>query len=43
MESAPAIGLIAHVDTSPEVTATGVNPQVHEGYDGGVIEPTAKE
>ena len=37
VESAPAIGLIAHVDTSPDVTATGVKPQVHEGYDGGVI------
>jgi tripeptide aminopeptidase len=37
VESAPAIGLIAHVDTSPDVTGTGVKPQVHEGYDGGVI------
>jgi tripeptide aminopeptidase len=36
--SAPAIGLIAHVDTSPDVTGTGVKPQVHEAYDGGVIE-----
>ena len=36
--SAPVIGYIAHVDTSPDVTATGVNPIVHEGYDGGVIE-----
>ncbi|HUQ21555.1 MAG TPA: peptidase T [Gaiellaceae bacterium] len=37
-DSTPAIGLIAHVDTSPDVTGTGVNPQVHEGYDGGTIE-----
>ena len=37
-EAAPAIGLIAHVDTSPDVTGTCVDPQVHEGYDGGVIE-----
>jgi len=37
-EGAPAIGLIAHVDTSPDVTGTGVNPLVHEGYDGGTIE-----
>ena len=37
-ESAPAIGLIAHVDTSPDVTGTGVDPQVHRGYDGGRIE-----
>ena len=38
VESAPAIGLIAHVDTSPDVTGTGVQPQVHEAYDGRVIE-----
>jgi tripeptide aminopeptidase len=38
VESAPAIGLIAHVDTSPDVTGTDVKPQVHEAYDGGVIE-----
>ena len=38
VESAPAIGYIAHVDTSPDVTGTGVNPQVHEAYDGGTIE-----
>ena len=37
-EGAPAIGLIAHVDTSPDVTGTGVNPLVHDGYDGGTIE-----
>ena len=36
--SAPAIGYIAHVDTAPDVTGTGVNPLVHEGYDGGRIE-----
>jgi tripeptide aminopeptidase len=38
IEAAPTIGLIAHVDTSPDVTATGVAPQVHEGYDGGRID-----
>jgi tripeptide aminopeptidase len=37
-DEAPAIGLIAHVDTSPDVTATGVSAQVHKSYDGGVIE-----
>jgi tripeptide aminopeptidase len=36
-ESAPRIGLIAHVDTSPDVTGTGVDPQVHRGYAGGAI------
>ena len=40
VESAPPIGLIAHVDTSPDVTATGVSPQVHRDYDGGRIELT---
>ena len=38
VQSAPPIGLIAHVDTAPDVTGTGVNPLVHEGYDGGRIE-----
>jgi tripeptide aminopeptidase len=32
--SAPTIALVAHVDTSPEYTATGVNPQVVRNYDG---------
>ncbi len=31
---APAIAWFAHVDTSPEFTAEGVNPIVHENYDG---------
>jgi len=35
---APVIGLIAHVDTSPEVSGAGVNPQLHRDYDGGPIE-----
>lgn len=35
---APVIGLIAHVDTSPDVTGRGVEPIVHRAYDGGVIE-----
>jgi len=30
----PAIGFIAHVDTSPEMRGDGVKPIVHEGYDG---------
>ena len=34
---APAIGLIAHVDTSPDAPGAGVEPLVHEGYDGGAI------
>jgi tripeptide aminopeptidase len=35
--SAPAIGLIAHVDTSPDESGTGVEPIVHRGYDGSVL------
>jgi tripeptide aminopeptidase len=35
---APVVGLLAHVDTSPDETGTGVEPLVHRGYDGGVIE-----
>ena len=35
---APVIGLLAHLDTSPDVTGKGVEPIVHRGYDGGVIE-----
>lgn len=34
----PVIGLLAHVDTSPEVSGAGVEPIVHRGYDGGQIE-----
>ncbi len=30
----PVIGLIAHVDTSPEMPGAGVKPIVHRGYDG---------
>ena len=33
----PVIGLIAHVDTSPEVSGKNVNAQLHENYDGGPI------
>jgi tripeptide aminopeptidase len=32
------IGLIAHMDTSPEAPGRGVEPLVHRSYDGGVIE-----
>jgi len=34
---APVIGLIAHVDTTPEAPGTGVTPLVHEAYGGGPI------
>jgi tripeptide aminopeptidase len=31
----PTIGLIAHVDTSPEVSGENVNPVIHKNYQGG--------
>ena len=36
--SEPVIGLIAHVDTSPDAPGAGVEPIVHRGYEGGMIE-----
>jgi tripeptide aminopeptidase len=32
------VGLIAHMDTSPDVSGHGVEPIVHSDYDGGVLE-----
>lgn len=36
-EQAPTIGLIAHVDTSPDLSGAGVRPQIIHHYDGGDI------
>lgn len=33
----PAIGFIAHVDTSPDAPGSGVKPQIVENYDGSDI------
>jgi tripeptide aminopeptidase len=33
----PVIGFISHVDTSPAVTGTNVNPVIHKNYKGGDI------
>jgi tripeptide aminopeptidase len=33
----PVIGLIAHMDTSPEVSGKNVKPQIHESYAGDDI------
>ncbi len=33
----PVIGLIAHVDTAPDVTGANVKPIVHKNYQGGDI------
>jgi tripeptide aminopeptidase len=30
----PCIGFVSHYDTSPDFNAIGINPQVHENYDG---------
>jgi tripeptide aminopeptidase len=36
-DGGPVIGLIAHVDTSPDAPGAGVEPIVHRDYDGGVL------
>jgi tripeptide aminopeptidase len=38
VDGAPVVGLIAHVDTSPDAPGTPVEPIVHREYDGGRIE-----
>jgi len=35
---APVVGLIAHLDTSPDAPGAGVQPIVHRAYGGGIIE-----
>ena len=39
----PAIGFVSHFDTSPDFTATNVNPQIIENYDGTSIVLNKKE
>ncbi|MDE7003705.1 MAG: peptidase T [Oscillospiraceae bacterium] len=36
-EDAPALGLLAHLDTAPAFSGEGVKPILHENYDGGDI------
>ncbi len=36
-EGVPPVGFIAHMDTSPDLTGSGVKPRVVERYDGGDI------
>jgi tripeptide aminopeptidase len=38
VDHAPTVGVIAHLDTSPDAPGAGVTPLVHRDYDGGVIE-----
>ncbi len=43
-EAKPAIGLIAHMDTSPDAPGENVNPQIHKNYGGGdVVFPATGE
>jgi tripeptide aminopeptidase len=37
VDGAPVIGLLAHLDTSPDESGSNVEPLVHRDYDGGVI------
>ena len=34
----PKVGFIAHLDTAPDAPGENVKPQIHENYDGGLIE-----
>lgn len=36
-DKAPAVGFIAHVDTSPDASGAGIKPQIIRNYDGGDI------
>ncbi len=42
----PTVGLLAHLDTAPDASGTGVEPQVWRDYDGGELvlpgDPTQK-
>ncbi|MBL7075092.1 peptidase T [candidate division KSB1 bacterium] len=33
----PVVGLLAHMDTSPEVSGTDIKPRIHKNYQGGDI------
>jgi tripeptide aminopeptidase len=37
-EGAPVVGLIAHVDTTPDVSGANVSPIVHRAWDGSPIQ-----
>lgn len=37
LEPLPVVGFLAHVDTSPAVSGTNVNPVIHRDYRGGDI------
>lgn len=37
LETRPALGFVAHMDTSPDVSGANVQPNVIENYDGGEV------
>ncbi len=37
VDDGPTVGLLAHVDTSPDAPAAGVDPQVWRNYEGGEL------
>ena len=41
LETAPVIGFISHVDTSPDMSGKDVHPHIIEDYDGGDIKLNA--
>ena len=41
--SAPVVGFLAHMDTSPDLSGENVNPQFLENYDGGVVTLNAEK
>jgi tripeptide aminopeptidase len=42
-EDVPVVGFLAHMDTSPDFSGDGVNPQFVEDYDGGTLVLNAKK
>ncbi len=36
-DDVPIVGFLAHMDTSPDLSGEGVNPQFIEGYDCGIV------
>ena len=42
-QEVPTIGFIAHMDTSPDCSGSGVNPRIVEQYDGGDIVLSASD
>ena len=36
-EAAKGLGVIAHMETSPDAPGENVKPQIHENYDGGDV------